>query len=311
MIIKNNIQEDFEKITELEALELYIQGDVVYVPYMMNDAVECYYKFSGCNVVGNWNSEFSGETFAHHVENKGRKGIVIRQGQASTVTIWYDEVHKYMELYQYHRIAHFWIKGNEKWRRLVYIVGTIHDKLVFLGPEYCTQEEIELASLMEFAPFRYWTPIDDNLDKFYLDTNEGIVAIKKILVSLNHSKLGKAVNKYAVSFIKGDMTGRKVKCLAKQLSKDKELYHFINSLIEKASLNYQTRSYTKEMEAELMELRKKAISKYESLGYTGEYPVLLKKNRKVTFYEEHPYVMQDFEYDNFGFSINTIEESIR
>ena len=76
--------------------------------------------------------------------------------------------------YQYHQIGHFWVKGQEQWRQLAYMIGTIYDKYEYPGEKVLSRKEKELLRLMEFAPFREWSPINESLEDRYPATYEGI-----------------------------------------------------------------------------------------------------------------------------------------
>ena len=80
-------------------------------------------------------------------------------GGKNSFTIRFKELKFETHLYQYHGIAHVWVRGQEHWRQLVYRLGIVKDKYQFLGEETCTREEKELLPLLEFAPFRSWISV--------------------------------------------------------------------------------------------------------------------------------------------------------
>lgn len=308
MEINFNLESDIQKLIDCDALEIYFKGKNIFIPYMMSDAVECYIKFEDCSVQGKWDADYVGETSVTIAKNNDRQALILHQGYDNVVTIWFHKVVKYLELYQYHRIAHIWVRGNEKWRRLVYIVGTIHDKISFLGVEYSTKEECNIVNLMGFAPFRYWTPIHESLDDYYANTRDGIMEILDIAVRLGDEKFISKLQRYANDFALGKLTPRKIRHMARAVAKNNMLYAYLNSMIEMASSTYSIREYTEPQKMELERLRVEAVKEFTNKGYSGTYPLMNKGKKRVTFYEEHPYIMQEFEYENFGFKVNPIEE---
>ena len=50
----------------------------------------------------------------------------------------------------------------------------------YFGEAMCTPREQELMRLMEFRPFRYWSPVKESLDPYYPDTALGAAVMRKI-----------------------------------------------------------------------------------------------------------------------------------
>ena len=112
-----------------------------YVPYMMNDAVEDYLILRGCRMVGTYVADLEAEQEAQLAETEAGFVLAVRQGQENAFTLYFEEIEEKVQCYQYHRIGHFWVKGQEQWRQLVYMLGTIHDKFSFLGEAFCNAKE--------------------------------------------------------------------------------------------------------------------------------------------------------------------------
>lgn len=309
MILEFDLKEDLQRLSDYDAIELYEKEETgqAFIPYMMSDAVECYIQFDGCTIRGQWQPDNKEETSFSVISDEEKKGLVLRQGESNVITIWYKKAAKYMECYQYHRIGHFWIEGQEKWRRLTYAIGTIHDKATFMGVDNCEREELQLIPIMEFAPFRYWTPLKESLDYYYDDTMEGIVAMKVIAVKIGDKKLFSIVSKYEKQMLSGKLTERKLRKLAIELCKCHKLYRYLNEQLDLASSHYQERRYSPEEEAKINDMRNAVVKPYIEKGYKGKYPVLCKRNKKVVFYEEQPYVIRDFEYNDFKFRIHELK----
>jgi len=189
-----DLRECIHALLECDAFELQVhiaengQTDY-YLPYMMNDALEYYFILKNCRMTGEYNSknldssnekkfgdfaDFTGNPAVELIENTDCFALVIRQTPGEIATIWFQDIEKEMKCYRYHEIGHFWVKGEEHYRQLVYMIGTIYDKLEYLGESICNDKEQALLPLMEFAPFRYWSPIHESLDARYPDTLDGI-----------------------------------------------------------------------------------------------------------------------------------------
>ena len=52
-----------------------------YVPYMMNDAIECYLSFHGLRISGKYDKDYEGEMWAQLEEREGRYGLIVHQGE--------------------------------------------------------------------------------------------------------------------------------------------------------------------------------------------------------------------------------------
>ena len=303
----NSLESDLKKLIDCKALEVFDKGAYLYIPFMMNDAVECYYRFDDIKVHGKWDNKSKEELSFELVENEGKNGIILRQG-SNVFTLWYGKVTKEKHLYQYHRIGHFWVKGHEKWRRLVYIVGTMYEKYSFMGEEACDIEELELIPLVGFAPFRYWTPLKESLDGWYPNTFEGIVTMRHIAETVNDKSFLRKLDMYEKLFMEGKANERVVRKMARELTKSRHesIYNYINSKIDEASSQYGERVYDEKTEERITVAREQVTSSFLMKGYKGNYPILYKNNHKIVFYEEHPFIMSEFEYEDFDFKIHAL-----
>lgn len=302
------LESDLQKLIDCQTLEVYRIGDNIYIPYMMNDAVECYYEFINANTMGEWDNENQGDTSFSLTTNEGRCGLILRQGD-SIFSIWYEDFRRVVECYQYHRIGHFWISGVEHIRRIVYTVGTIHEKQSFIGDEVCNDIERELIPLVEFGPYRYWTPLYENLDDYYIESYQGILAIRKVAKAVGDFKYLKLIDKYEKAFSKGKISPRLIKKLAVEFTKPEHfaMYEYINKQIDLASAEYRERPYKESENQILNNKRQEILTHYLEKGYSGAYPALYKKGELLYFYEEHPYIMRQFEYKDFGFRVHAIK----
>ena len=104
---------------------------------MMNDAVENYLILKNGQMIGNYLNDDTLEVTGKLAVEKDRYVLSVRQGEENAFTLYFSEIEERIQCFQYHRIGHFWVKGEEQWRQLVYIIGTIYEKYDYLGEAYC------------------------------------------------------------------------------------------------------------------------------------------------------------------------------
>ena len=117
------------------SFELCRHDGMYIIPYIMNDAVECYITIKNAVLKGNYQNEdeiISARLTAR--DNGEGYGLIVHQTDC-VFTLWFDDLCIHKACYRYHEIGHFWVKGQEQWRQLVYMVGTIADKYQYMGKE--------------------------------------------------------------------------------------------------------------------------------------------------------------------------------
>ena len=294
------------KLAELfraQAFELHIRTwptgeEKYYIPYMMNDALECLLILEQCRMTGRYLVDFKGTTQAHMAKDGEVYLLVVRQGDDNVFTIWFSSIREEMTCYQYHRIGHFWVKGQEQWRRLVYIVGTLYDKYSYMGDTVCTQAEKELRPLMELAPFRAFSPVKESLDEEYPDTLEGVECMKKLALEAGDWRLAHLLKVYrrfpfpwAEKRIQRHMESRA----------GIPLYEVLYRKTEAASKVYPIRDYGRKSNEETEEKRRAVSRKLQEKGFTGAYPFFRKGSMQILAMEEHPFTL--LEAEDFSFRI--------
>lgn len=267
------------------------------IPYMMNDASECYLTLKNCRITGSYQQEFSGATKGELIFEEKEKALVIRQ-EDQVCTLWFDEISQSLCCYQYHRIGHFWVEGQEQWRQLVYLIGTIYDKYQYLGEDVCNTKEKELLELMEFAPFRYWSPIRESLDGWYEDTKRGACRMETLARKVGDREmaiLAGVYRKFPLSWLSRFVAGRM------QSGRRERLYQKIWELVQEASAPYPARSYGRETDKKIEEERKATERQLKELGFQGAYPFFWREDLQVSAMEEHPFTI--LEKEDFTFRI--------
>lgn len=305
----HDLRKCIDELLECNAFELQMhtgengQTDY-YLPYMMNDALECYFILRDCQMTGEY---AAGNSAVDLIESGNGYALIIRQPNENVATLWFKDFRKELQCYRYHEIGHFWVTGQEQWRQLVYIIGTIYDKFEYMGESICNNEELALLSLMEFAPFRYWSPIHESLDGHYPDTTDGIICFRKLCEEAGDKKLLKMVERYAKVYQRAPkfILSRAVCKLALELSKvgHESLYELIYKKVCIASSRYPTRDYGEMGNLKITTARSEISDTLISNGFVGEYPRFSKANVSILVTEEHPFTLSALEYENYEFRL--------
>jgi len=355
--IPTALLDDFRKcideLIDCNAFELQLHTDEngqtdCYIPYMMNDALECYFVLKDCKITGELltgsldssdSSDAPGgsDDFGNFacdkrlsvgvIDDGNTQALVIRQTNGSVSTVWFQNLAKKLNCYRYHEIGHFWVAGQEQWRHLVYMIGTIYDKFSYMGKELCNDKELTLLPLMEFAPFRYWSPIHEPLDKYYPDTLDGFACFKVLCAESRDFSLLRLVEKYErvscgtlwiTDFYRKIALPRIVKKIAYEMNRvgHEALYELIYQKVCEASSKYPARDYSETMNAMIDKTRLEVTESLVKKGFDGEYPRFVKcvgnkdgivsgrtRFTSVLVTEEHPFTLSALEYENYDFRI--------
>ncbi len=291
-----NLSEPFWRLAEVfrnQVFELCMieedDGQVgYYIPYMMNDAVESYLKIEKCHMTGVYKSDETEYTEGELLAEEKGYALIVRQARGNVFTLWFDEIHWTMNLYRYHEIGHFWRKGQEQWRQLVYMAGTLHDKYDYLGDAACNEREKELYRLIEFGPFRRWSPIQDDLEEKYPPTYEGIQCMKRIA-----EEAGDKRYQFMLRIYQKFPFRRLEQWLSRRLAKpsSEALYRTIYKKIREASLEYPKRRYKIEEQQKIDQQRREADAWLKKKGFRGSYPEYEKDNIWIQAVEQQPFTI--------------------
>lgn len=143
-------QGQFELILP-EAFETAKLMDKLRLVYLMNDAVESFLVFHQVKMTGSYQCDYEGELDASLQKDGDGYVLSVWQGEC-VVTLFFKRLELEVHLYEYSGIGHFWMKGDEDLRVLEYQIAILRDKYHYLGEEYCTEKERQLASLADFPP---------------------------------------------------------------------------------------------------------------------------------------------------------------
>jgi len=187
---------------------------------------------------------------------------------------------------------------------LVYMIGTIHDKYAFLGPDSVNDAEFALLPLVHFGPFRFYSPIDEPLDDRYPENEDGWTCMRNLAIEAGDTDYVKMIDRAnalkKLPFIRTDTL---IKNLANalSLSRRKPLFEHIYSKVCEASSRYPERAYRPKAILEMEKARKAADAGLRAEGFTGEYPAYTKGGMSAIVFEEHPFTVQELDYEGFAF----------
>lgn len=293
--------EIFQKLQEIfacQAFELHgpSPSGECYIPYIMNDQVESYLVLENCRMTGERLPGYEEETKGRILETERGYALVVEQGEENTFTLWFERIRQVTEFYRYHEIGHFWVEGQEQWRQLVYIIGTTYDKLEYLGEEACNEKELALIPLMEFAPFRYWSPIHEDINGRYPDSQEGLERMAELAREAGDVSYARVIGLYGWLRVPG-LEGVLTRILAKRLlsPRREDLYGLLWQKVVEASRNYPARDYGPVMNEKIRTERRRVTEILHQKGYTGTYPDFQRADRFVAVTEEHPFTILEAE----------------
>ena len=270
---------------------------------MMNDALECYLILKHGRMTGEYLDDFDGEMAAEVVMTENGPAVICRQGLENVFTIWFEDAFRELQCYRYDQIGHFWVQGQEQWRRLVYIIGTIHDKYNYMGESVCNEKEMALMPLMEFAPFRYFSPIHEPLDEYYSDSVEGLECMEALSREAGDRWFLLLMRVYKRFAPGGLLKQGLVQVLSDSLSRPgrNRLYQLIFEKVREASIEYPERKYPSSLEEEIQAKRAVVCEQMRQSGFIGEYPLFEREKVQILAMEEHPFTI--LESDQYKFKI--------
>lgn len=292
-----------EEIFEHQVFELCgpfetAEGNDYYIPYMMNDALEYYLILRNCRLIGEYIHDMQLEQEMQLAENENGYVLVVRQGSENVFTLHFETIEESIQCYQYHEIGHFWVKGQEQWRQLVYMIGTMYDKYEYLGEAVCNEKEMQLLKLVEFAPFQEWSPIHESLEEHYPETYEGIENMEKLAREagdLGYLRWISLYRRFPCKVLRNILQEKLLH------PKRENLYQLICQKVEEASSSYPKRKYGKEITREIEDAREKLHKDFWEKGFSGTYPEYEKGEIKILVTEEQPFTI--LEWDDYKFRI--------
>ena len=298
------LQELLNRLCDDEALEILWGGDrKLYIPFIMNDAAEAYCVLSDVVVPGTLPDDFSEAAAAEITPEQERNALRIRTEEYTLIVIWYGKCQYVQNLYQYHRIMHCWVEGDEHMRMLVNTIGTIRDKLEYLGEDACNEAELSLLPLLEYRPFRHFSPISESIDRWYSETRQGFETMKAFVMRSGEKELlrlmrsGRLAGRISGSLLAGR--------ISESIARSEKLFSLLHRRICEASSSYEERRYPEALALSMEAERAAVHEKVLKAGYEGEYPSYRKGTKKLLAFEEHPFTVP--EMDDMEFAVHLLE----
>ena len=299
------------------ALEMISGADgELLIPFIMNDAAEVYCVLRGVSVPGLLPENLDEAVSVEPVSGQSRKGFFIQNTSGIMATVWYTDCLYREELYQYHRIMHCWMPGNEHLRMLVYMIGTIRDKYEYLGEGSCNEMERALMPLLEYRPFRSFSPIDQSLDEWYPYTERGYEAVEEVARAAGETKLPalmragrfmragffmRAGRFMRAGWIPGRLLDKKI---AEQIASSGKIFELVYERICAASEGYAVRCYDDTAAALIRKKKEEVEKRLLGGGFTGTYPVYRKEGTRAVVFEEHPFTVPGM--DEMEFTLHVL-----
>ena len=298
------LQELLNRLCDDEALEILWGGDrKLYIPFIMNDAAEAYCVLSDVVVPGTLPDDFSEAAAAEITPEQERNALRIRTEEHTLIVIWYGKCQYVQNLYQYHRIMHCWVEGNEHMRMLVNTIGTIRDKLEYLGEDACNETERSLIPLLEYRPFRHFSPISESIDRWYPESRQGFETMKAFVMRTGEKELLRLMRSSRLGGkISGSLLAGRI---SEGLARSAKLFSLLYRQICEASSSYEERRYPEELSCSMEAERAAVHAKVLKAGYEGEYPAYRKGTKKLLVFEEHPFTIP--EMDDMEFAVHLLE----
>lgn len=184
------------------------------------------------------------------------------------------------------------------------MIGTIFDKHAYIGEAACNAQEQELLPLITFAPFRYWSPVREDLKSKYPDAVAGIQCMQKLAEEAGDKAYRRMTEVYLFLYrlriFPMDFMTRK---LARELNKlaRTALYELIYNKVCKASAQYQERDYGEVLNKKITEKRSRVERELQIQGFSGQYQLFRIENEMILATEEHPFTV--LESEDFSFRI--------
>ena len=267
-VLDEDILLKLEQLLEQNQFELVsgkVKQNKLKLIYLMNDAVESFIVFENAKTTGEYLKEYQGEIFYSLSKEDAKLSMEIN-------------------LYQYGRTGHFWVKGYENIRQLEYKIAILTDKRDYLGEEYCNKEELELSRLKDFPPLNYccYPSVPEKYlvpkENPWVPTSEAIDIMKKYAQLVKDESLVKALEKYRNN--PGKKQAKKIATMLHRNSHKQIIDYITNRFIEITD-EYPKRHFGKAND----EKYKLIINKGKKLQKQ-----FAEKNVKTQLYIEEPFV---------------------
>lgn len=258
--ITDDCPQEFFRLAQVfseNVFELITDEDKIIVPYMMDDAIESFLSFEHPVMTGIYDKTKRDLITGNLEIKKDCYILVVRQhsdNDDNFFTIRFTGIHMTNHLYRYHNIGHFWINRYEYLRQLDYRLWIIRDKYQFFGKAACSDEEISLINLYEFAPLRYYTCIDWEKEAGNECSPAGTDAFIRIAEEVNDKSMLWVLHLYKK---KPNKIFEKILTYMLRTYRHEKIAGKLHDMIEHASSAYSERSFGYDIDSFINKCREK------------------------------------------------------
>lgn len=300
-ITAEKLREKLRRLVEVDALEAVRDPNRVnryYIPYMMSDGVEDYLildmdpaRYTGEDAdrlkedLLVWSDICPADSLGGCQKIQGAD-----EGAGTDLEAAIAQARESCSYYQYHRMGHYWVSGQEHLRRLVYQLGIIHEKMTYLGREAINEREAGLVELAEFGPLRHFSPVHENPVEWHVSSLGGTRAMQKLAADSRDERLGwllssfeklpsKELREYLIAYLASD--------------RGFAFCQELQSQIELASRPYASRHFSNRIETWAQKERRRIDISLREEGLVGRFPHYKSKDgeRRIVITEEMPFAM--------------------
>lgn len=281
--ITEDMPNEFEKLAQLISQDQFEWLEDGRVVFLMNDAVESFLVFQNAKMTGELDSDYEGWLTADLEKVEDDYLLILHQGEENVVTIRFSDLKLEVHLYNYGEIGHFWVAGQEDLRQLEYRLAILRDKVLYLGEDYATTEEIRLAELAFFPPIMTWLAVPP---KYATPPEEPWKAKEEaieIMLSFSEEAEDKSLKKKLLWY-QSHPNERVGRYLAKQLTRwiHVEVLYLIARKLREAGAQYPNRSFGTETDIKYQEMWEQACGYAKELQAQGDHVTVLREEPFVT-----------------------------
>lgn len=239
--------------------------------YLMNDAVESFLIFHNAIITGHYQEGYEGEILAVLDKKEEEYVLVVHQGD-SVITLFFEDLLQKNNLYNYGDVGHFWVEGYEYLRLLEYRLAILRDKCDYLDESCSTQEERQLASLVEFPPLNYccYPAVPEKYivprENPWISSNEAIDLMLEIAKEAEDKLFI-----HILSYYKKDNSKMMTRFIARMLHRKKhiKIVRILMEKLQKAASIYPIRSFGVENDMQIQDRLEKARQRKQELKEAG------------------------------------------
>ena len=291
-------QEQFELLLPEDQGTGSNENGEIRLVYLMNDAVESFLVFKEAKMTGKYLRDYEGMLDATLSKEDDIYILTVWQYDQA-LTIFFKRLELEVHLYEYGTVAHFWVPGYEYLRLLEYQIAILRDKYDYLGENYCTDIEKQLAHLADFPPLNY-TCYPAVPEKYLVPRKDGWRPTKAAIdvmieqaEAVNDRGMVNVLKLYRICH--GRWVTKIIAAMMRQV-KHQRLVALISKKMHLGTKEYARRRFEGEMNDELSRRMKNAVKRQKKLADSGIKAMIYREEPFTTAkdsLEFHVYLMID------------------